>query len=780
MVTTSGQSTVADATKAYLSGLNDMQKVAVLNTEGPSIVIAGAGSGKTKVLTSRIAHVLQENKVAPDQILALTFTNKAAAEMRQRIELVIGEKAKFIWLGTFHSVFVKLLRREAAHLGYPAHFSIYDSDDSKSLIKQIIKELGLDDKVYKPGVVLGRISHAKGRLITPQVYATDPTYQTEDARMRMPRFSEIFLRYSNHAQKAGAMDFDDLLLHTHTLLHTNDELRAKYQQKFRYLFIDEFQDTNLVQYGIVKKLAEQHQNICVVGDDAQSIYAFRGADIQNILHFTRDYPNHQMVKLEQNYRSTQHIVHAANSIISHNEAQLKKKVWTENTAGESIDIVRAMSDLEESRLVVDSLLEQKLSNQLLYKDFSILYRTNNQSRNFEEALRKRNVPYRIVGGFSFYQRKEVKDLLAYFRFVVNHNDAEAFKKIINMPKRGIGPITIDKIFAVAAEKGWSLWETIGSHLDSFLSGSTALAVSRFATFIKNVALRLDMEKENAYTIATTIAQESGLLKELYEDKTVEGLARHAHIQELLNSIKAFIDNPENSDPSLGNFLQEIALITNGDQDNPDKDTVTLMTIHSSKGLEFKYVYLTGMEEELFPSPMMIGSKMDLEEERRLFYVAVTRAKLKLTLSYALSRYRFGKLTSTRPSRFLNEIALDCVNSPPLQAQIASNPKTSSSAYRSKATPKSTIKKGGDVLEGPPVKTSSRHYAHLPHGSASCSDLTTLQVDNEVLHTHFGKGKVVELVEAAGVRKAVVLFHNIGEKTLLLNYARLQILTKKPV
>lgn len=778
MVTTSGHSPVVDATKSYLAGLNDMQKVAVLNTEGPSIVIAGAGSGKTKVLTSRIAHILKENKVSPDQILALTFTNKAAAEMRQRIESVIGNKAKSIWLGTFHSVFVKLLRKEASHLGYPAHFSIYDSDDSKSLIKQIIKELGIDDKIYKPGVILSRISHAKSRLITPQAYAADPTYQAEDVRMRMPRFSEVFLRYTNHSQKAGAMDFDDLLLHTHTLLHTNDELRAKYQQKFRYLFIDEFQDTNLVQYGIVKKLAEHHQNICVVGDDAQSIYAFRGADIQNILHFTQDYPNHQMVKLEQNYRSTQHIVNAANSIISHNEAQLKKKVWTENTAGESIDIVRAMSDIEESRLVVDSLLEQKLSNQLLYRDFSILYRTNNQSRNFEESLRKRNVPYRIVGGLSFYQRKEVKDLLAYLRFVVNHNDAEAFKRIINVPKRGIGPITIDKIFTIAAEKGLSLWEIVGNQPGNFLSGSATLAVSRFAAFIKNIALKLDME--NAYTIANTIAKESGLLKELYEDKTVEGLARYEHIQELLNSIKAFVDNAENSDTSLGSFLQEIALITNGDQDNPDKDAVTLMTIHSSKGLEFKHVYLTGMEEDLFPSPMMIGSKTDLEEERRLFYVAVTRAMLKLTLSYALSRYRFGKLTSNKPSRFLNEISPDCVNSQPLQSNIGSNATTSSSMYGPKTAPRSTLKKGKNVIEGPPGKMPSHPYSNLAHSSASYSDLTTLQVDDEVVHTHFGKGKVIELVDTAGVRKAVVLFHNVGQKTLLLNYARLQILTTKPV
>lgn len=780
MVTTSGQSVIVDTTEDYLSELNDRQKVAVLNTEGPSIIIAGAGSGKTKVLTARIAHILKENKVEPNQILALTFTNKAAAEMRQRIESVVGTKAKFIWLGTFHSVFVKILRKEASSLGYPSHFSIYDSDDSKSLIKQIVKELRLDDKVYKPSIILGRISHAKNRLITPDVYAINGTYQAEDARMRMPQFSEVFLKYVNYAKKSGAMDFDDLLLHTHKLLYANNELSAKYQQKFRYIFIDEFQDTNLVQYSIVKKLAEDHNNICVVGDDAQSIYAFRGADIKNILNFTRDYPNHQIVKLEQNYRSTQHIVHAANGIISYNEAQLKKQVWTKNIVGEPIDIIRAISDMEESYLVVDSILEQKLSKQLPYRDFAILYRTNNQSRNFEEALRKRNIPYRIVGGISFYQRKEIKDFLAYLRFIVNHNDAEAFKRIINFPKRGIGSTTIDKIFTISDQKQVPIWEIVGNCSGDFFRGATALAISRFAVFIKNAALKLKMEHENAYTIANIIAKESGLLKELYEDKTVEGLTRYAHIQELLNSIKAFVDNPENSDPSLGSFLQEITLITNESQDNLDKDAITLMTIHSSKGLEFRCVYLTGMEEELFPSSMMVGSKIDLEEERRLFYVAVTRAKLKLTLSYALSRYRFGKLTTTKPSRFLNEISLDCLNNHLVKPKHTSNTTTNfSTAYKPKAM-LIPSKKGQDVLEKSPGKTSNHAYAHVSHSSTSYSDLTTLQVGHEVIHDLFGKGKVMELVNTAGMPKAVVLFQNVGKKTLLLAYARLQILDEKSV
>ncbi|WP_243517369.1 MULTISPECIES: ATP-dependent helicase [unclassified Candidatus Cardinium] len=733
----------------YLSGLNEMQKQAVVHTEGPSIVVAGAGSGKTKVLTARIAHILKEKKATPDQILALTFTNKAAAEMRHRITKIVGNGAQAIWLGTFHSVFVKLLRREANTLGYPTHFSIYDTDDSKSLIKQITKSLALDDKVYKPGIILGRISYAKNRLITPEVYAADPTYQKEDSHMRMARFSEVFLRYTNHCLQAGAMDFDDLLVQTYKLLYDYPALSTKYQQQFRYLFIDEFQDTNLVQYRIAKKLASCHQNICVVGDDAQSIYAFRGADIQNILHFSHDYPNHQMIKLEQNYRSTRHIVEAANRIISHNEHQLKKKVWTDNPVGPPLAVLRAISDMEESRLVVDAIMAEKLNGQLLYRDFVILYRTNNQSRNFEEALRKKNIPYRIIGGLSFYQRKEVKDLLAYLRFVVNYNDTEAFRRIINFPRRGIGPTTIDKIFAMVAETKLPLW-TLLRNINDYLSGATAAAVSRFVTLIHTATLKL--ANENAYAIANYMAQASGLLKELHEDKTVEGLTRYEHIQELLNSIKQFVDHPENRDPSLGSFLQEIALITSADKEDANEDSLTLMTIHASKGLEFKYVYLVGMEEELFPSSMMLGSNADLEEERRLFYVAVTRAQIQLTLSYALSRYRFGKLANVKPSRFLQEIGW-------------------------------TSHRGGKTTTPQKPVTTINDPVRKPVAASVSSSLSTvstnkLQVGNTVRHLHFGVGKVLQLVETADMHKAVILFHKFGEKTLLLNYAKLEILPPK--
>jgi len=730
MLDTQEQPSIPDA--SYLIGLNEMQRQAVTHTEGPLMIIAGAGSGKTKVLTSRIAHLLKEQKATPHQILALTFTNKAAAEMRHRIVGIIGDSAKAIWLGTFHSVFVRFLRMEAHRLGYPAHFTIYDSEDSKSLLKQIVKDLNLDDKIYKPNLLLSRISHFKNKLISAHIYAGHSTYQTEDARMRIPRFGEIFLRYTNYCHKAAAMDFDDLLLHTHTLLHNNAELTETYQRKFSYVFVDEFQDTNLVQYSMLKKLVAHHQNICVVGDDAQSIYAFRGADIQNILHFTKDYPQHTVVKLEQNYRSTKRIVDVANQIIRHNEAQLPKKVWTDNNLGEPIEMVKATSDVEEARLVVASLLAQKRKHAVLYQDFVILYRTNNQSRNFEEALRRSNIPYRIIGGLSFYQRKEVKDFIAYLSFLVNHNDAESFKRIINLPKRGIGSVTVDKIFAIAYEQERSLWDIL-CDATGFLGGAVAIAVGRFVALIQEMTDRL--ASENAYLVAVAVAKESGFLKELYEDKTIEGLTRYEHIQELLNGIKQFVDDAENNDASLGRFIQEIALITDGDQETQQQDAVTLMTIHTSKGMEFKYVYLVGMEEDLFPSSMMLGSKADVEEERRLFYVAVTRAQLKLTLSYALSRYRFGKLTHTQPSRFLNEVVL-----------VPQEPKKVGMA-------------------------PTRVVNVPPRGNIN----GTFKIGDHVKHAHFGTGQIIQLMETEGVSKAIIFFHNRGNKTLLLNYAKLEIL-----
>ncbi|MDD9139734.1 MAG: exodeoxyribonuclease V subunit gamma [Candidatus Cardinium sp.] len=725
---------------SYLNELNEQQRAAVIHTEGPSLVVAGAGSGKTKVLTTKIAYLLKEKRATASQILALTFTNKAAAEMRHRIECMIGKNVQAVWLGTFHSIFIRLLRLEANSLGYPTYFSVYDADDSKSLLKQIIKELDLSDQIYKPALLLSRISHAKNRLVTAAMYNDNPHYKEEDARMHLPRFGEIFARYTHYCQRAGAMDFDDLLTQTHTMLYTNPTVCAKYQQQFRYLLIDEFQDTNLIQYQIIQKLAAQHHNICVVGDDAQSIYAFRGADIQNILNFTRDYPHHHITKLEQNYRSTQHIVTAANHIISHNTTQLKKKVWTTNKLGEPIKIIKARSDLEESQWIVQAILETKLHNLALYQDFAILYRTNSQSRNFEEALRKKNIPYRMVGGFSFFQRKEIKELLAYLRFVVNHNDTEAFKKIINLPKRGIGLSTLEKIGTLTNEKKLPLWELLGKAED-FFRAPTAEAILRFVAFIKAASLKLTTAEENAYTIANYIAKESGLLRQLYEDQTVEGLARYEHIQELLSSLKQFVDNHNNEDNSLASFLQTVALMTQEYEDDTSKDKVTLMTIHAAKGLEFKYIYMVGMEEGLFPSARMLGNQEELEEERRLFYVAVTRAQLQLTLSYALSRYQFGKLMAMRPSRFLKEISLE-------ESTASSNKIATAATQRTAAATQ-----------------------FMP-----CSNETTLRVGHMVRHTHFGKGLIIQLLATEGKRKAVIRFsNNVGEKTLLLNYAKLELL-----
>ncbi|MEM7383193.1 MAG: UvrD-helicase domain-containing protein, partial [Bacteroidota bacterium] len=638
---------------AYLEQLNEVQREAVIHTAGACMIIAGAGAGKTKVLTYRIAYLLQAQAVDPSQILALTFTNKAAYEMRQRLEKMAGHAARNVWLGTFHSIFTKILRAEAAKLGYPPNFSIYDATDSKSLIKSIVKTLDLDDQIYNPSTVLRRISGAKNRLITAQQYASNPIAQADDESARRPRLREIFLGYAERCFKADAMDFDDLLLNTYLLFNQHIEVLYKYQERFRYILIDEFQDTNVAQYAIIKDLASIHQNICVVGDDAQSIYAFRGANIDNILNFERDHAGLKLIKLEQNYRSTQHIVQAANAIIRNNKAQLKKTAWTANELGEPLGLIRATVDAEEGRLVAASIFETKVHKQLSNADFAVLYRTNSQSRIIEEALRKINLPYRIVGGMSFYQRKEVKDLLAYLRFLVNHNDEEALRRIINLPKRGIGPSSIDKMLIAAADHGVPLWEVV-HNAKNFLRGKVADSVEDFAHMIQSAALVL--HQKDAYEIASSVAKKSGLLKMLYEDKTIEGLTSYENVQELLNGIKAFTTNPEQEDVSLATFLQEVALATSLEEaDQDDADKVTLMTAHAAKGLEFKYVYIVGMEEDLFPSAMTLYSTESLEEERRLFYVAITRAQQKVFLAYALSRYRFGRLRQCELSRFVEEI-----------------------------------------------------------------------------------------------------------------------------
>ncbi|MCH8318121.1 MAG: exodeoxyribonuclease V subunit gamma, partial [Bacteroidetes bacterium] len=690
----------------FIEDLNSRQKEAVLYNGGPSMVIAGAGSGKTRVLTYRIAYHISTG-VDPFNILALTFTNKAAKEMRSRVEKLIGREARNLWIGTFHSIFARILRIEADKLSYPSNFSIYDAGDSKSLVRLIIKEMQLDDKNYKASVVLKRISLAKNNLISVEEYLNSPVYREEDERYRKPELGNIYKTYQQRCFKASAMDFDDLLFNTYKLFQDFPEALHKYQNKFHYVLLDEFQDTNHAQYLITRKLAEspplapprggtgqplsptegkrdgkappsggmggagRGAGIFVVGDDAQSIYAFRGADINNMLSFEKDYPDLKIFKLEQNYRSTKNIVEAANSVIINNKDQLPKKLWTDNNEGDLINVLKAGSDNEEGKLVANSIFEEKVRGQLKNSNFAILYRTNAQSRAMEEALRRINIKYKIVGGLSFYQRKEIKDILAYLRFTVNHNDEEALRRIINYPRRGIGDTTMSKLLVLADENQRPLWEIISNISEAGMSERITHAIEGFATLIKSFVLINNAN--NAFKTTEKIAKSSGLLKELYEDKTVEGLSKYENIQELLNAIKEFVDNADNTlkgegdgkvssllgdgrGADLGCFLQEISLLTDADTGNEeDADRVTLMTIHAAKGLEFRNVYVVGLEEDLFPSQMMLNSRADLEEERRLFYVALTRSEKKLTLSYAEYRYRYGNLHVCKPSRFLDEI-----------------------------------------------------------------------------------------------------------------------------
>lgn len=756
----------------YLSGLNEPQRQAVLHTDGPLMIIAGAGSGKTRVLTYRTAH-LMERGVDPFQILLLTFTNKAAGEMRQRIEKVVGGDARNLWMGTFHSVFAKILRFEGERLGYTSNFSIYDTDDSKSLIRSIIKEKNLDDKIYKVNLVLNRISSAKNRLVGPQQYAQSEILMTDDRLARIPEMASIYHTYALRCFQANAMDFDDLLFQTNVLFRDHLDVLHKYQHKFKHVMVDEFQDTNVSQYLITKKLAAVHQNICVVGDDAQSIYAFRGANIQNILNFEKDYPDLKTIKLEENYRSTKCIVGAANSVISKNRNQLKKEVFTSNEQGDSIELIRAGSDNEEGRLVASAIFDQKQQWSLDWSDFAILYRTNAQSRAFEEALRKLNIKYRIIGGLSFYQRKEIKDLLAYLRFIVNQQDEEAFKRIINLPKRGIGDTTIAKMAVTAAEQGVSIWEVVcAAQQIPGLRG--AAAVEGFADLIKSFKLLVEHEQKDAYEVANQVAKASGLLKEYYEDKTVEGLARYQNIQELLNAIKQFVDDEENEDGSLATFLQTVSLLTNADtqEDPQDQDRVTLMTVHSAKGLEFKQVYLVGMEEDLFPSQMMLESTQDLEEERRLFYVAITRAEKKLILSYAESRYQFGRLKMCEPSRFLDEIE---------PQYLRMSKKSSSAADRFRPVQKSQGFASRPAEPKPSaaqlIQKNNTAYQHQTSDHFQASDPAALQVGQRVEHPKFGFGQITQLEVNGAERKAHIAFEKgVGNKTLLLSFAKLMIVS----
>ncbi|MFN9328359.1 MAG: ATP-dependent helicase [Cyclobacteriaceae bacterium] len=746
----------------YLNNLNPPQREGVVNTEGPCMLIAGAGSGKTRVLTYRIAHLIHSQQVDPFNIMALTFTNKAAKEMRDRIERVVGADARNLWMGTFHSVFARILRAEAHHLGYPNNFTIYDTDDAKSLIKSIVKEMGLDETQYKANVVYNRISSAKNRLIGWQEYLANPMITGDDAGNMRPEIGNIYKNYALRCFKSGAMDFDDLLFNTDKLFKAHLDVLNKYQHRIHYVLVDEFQDTNLCQYYIIRKLAAVRQNVCVVGDDAQSIYAFRGADISNILNFEKDYPDLRIIKLEQNYRSTKTIVEAANSVIAKNKAQLPKNIWTANEQGNPIELIKAVSDNEEGKLVASSIFEEKMQQQARFSDFVILYRTNSQSRAIEEALRRVNIKYKVVGGLSFYQRKEIKDLLAYLRFSINQQDEASFRRIINLPKRGIGDSTVDKIIVAANDHAISIWEVI-QNITHFIGGRAAGPIEDFVALIKRFAL--DIQTKDAYEAAADIAKSSGLLRELYEDKTVEGLSRYENVQELLNAIKEFVDDPERTDKSLAAFLQEVSLITGQDEDKDnDPDKVTLMTIHMAKGLEFKHVYIVGMEEDLFPSQLMLSSRAELEEERRLFYVAITRAQMKVFLSYALTRYRFGRLKNCEPSRFLDDIDSSFI-------QVSPQFRGSDPAAPHPDFARSFVSGMRKTLASQPVAKPS---AYKPSANFKPSDTSGLQEGMKVEHPKFGFGTVLKMDNSGADRKAHIRFDDFGEKTLLLSFAKLKI------
>ena len=751
----------------FLDNLNPPQLQAVLHTEGPVMIIAGAGSGKTRVLTFRIANIIHKG-VDPFNVLSLTFTNKAAKEMRNRIEKIVGNNARNLWMGTFHSIFARILRQEADRLGYPSNFTIYDSDDSKSLIKTILKELNIDDKVYKPNLVLGRISMAKNNLISANDYFQNEELINQDKAANRSKFAEIFMAYTQRCFKAGAMDFDDILVNTHLLFKNHIDVLNKWQHKFKYILVDEYQDTNHVQYMITKKLAAVNQNICVVGDDAQSIYAFRGANIQNILNFERDYPEVATYKLEQNYRSTKNIVNAASSVIKNNKKQLEKEVWTANEEGEKIKVIRNASDSDEGKKVAEFIFEDKKNEHLPNKAFAILYRTNAQSRALEEALRRQNIDYRIYGGTSFYQRKEVKDMLSYLRFVINPNDEEALKRIINYPARGIGDTTLNRLIYIAGSQNIGLWTVIKNIRNYPEIGNGGPKIENFGMMIQSFMTMT--ETTNAYELATHVAKQTGLMRTLFEDKSVEGISRYENITELLNGIQEFVEDDESEkEKILANFLEEVALYTDDQKDkDPDRDCVSLMTIHASKGLEFPIVHLVGMEENLFPSQMALMNRQELEEERRLFYVAVTRAEKKLYLSFATSRFKYGSLIPCEPSRFIQEI-----DSKYLDMSLAS--------FNKKSVYQRNTDDENIVFTSKP--TVNRSIFNTPKSSAPLppedpnfvpGDISNIQIGDHVQHQRFGKGVVTELEGEGQNKKAKVNFDQIGTKVLVLKFAKMRI------
>ena len=786
----------------YLKELNEPQRDAVLHMDGPIMIVAGAGSGKTKVLTTRVAH-LMANGVDAFNILALTFTNKAAKEMKERVEKILGNnEARNLYIGTFHSVFARILRSEAQRIGYPNNFTIYDTDDSKSVVKTVINELSLDDKQYKPSTVYNRISSAKNALVNPVEYANDYSIQQEDMRSNRPAIAKIYAAYVTRCFKNGAMDFDDLLLKFYELLKNVPESLSKYQRKFKYILIDEYQDTNPAQYEIIKLLGAMHENVCVVGDDAQSIYSFRGATIQNILQFQKDYDDVKVVKLEQNYRSTKNIIHVANEIISNNKGQIEKVLFTDNAEGEKIKLVRTMTDNEEGKFVADTIQEQKLRNHFMNREFAILYRTNAQSRAFEESLRRMGIAYTIYGGISFYQRKEIKDYIAYLRIIINPKDEEALKRIINFPARGIGKTTIDKAVLAANENNISMWEVLVRAKEFGFRAGTAESIEQFVIMIKSFASML--QKQNAYDVAVHLGKQTSIVKELFNDKSTEGVQRYDNIQELLNSIKEWTESPDNEegelvDKSLGSYLQQVTLVTDADEKDPNADTVKLMTIHAAKGLEFSCVFAAGLEEMLFPNAMSINTREELEEERRLFYVVITRAKKRLWITYANTRYRFGSLVQNEPSRFIDEMpdqyldrsfsgggaknqgnnnwggnAFDRMNG----GGWGAGRNETQEAEKRYGAPPSKNKSSSQNTPPPylsPKTTAPKVVEHKPSADFVASDTSKLQAGQKVEHQKFGFGEVIKMEGAAHNPIATVKFEHNGEKKIMLNYAKLRII-----
>ena len=732
--------------------------------DGPMIVIAGAGSGKTRVLTYKIAYLMTEG-VDPFNILALTFTNKAAKEMKERIATIVGNEAKNLWMGTFHSVFARILRTEAHKIGYTSNFTIYDSDDSQKLVSRIIKEFNLDKDQYKYKSIFSRISSMKNSFITPNNYLNNEELLLSDKISNRSKFYQIYNEYVERCFKAGAMDFDDLLLKTNELLNSYPDTLSKYQNIFKYILVDEYQDTNHSQYLIIRALSDKFQNICVVGDDAQSIYSFRGANINNILNFQKDFPDSKIFRLEQNYRSTKNIVNAANSLIENNHKRLKKNVWTENESGEKISVNKLLTDGEEGRFVASSIFENKMQSQLQNSDFAILYRTNAQSRSFEDALRKKNISYRVYGGLSFYQRKEIKDVLAYLRLLINPDDEQAFKRIINFPARGIGQTTLNKIAVEAKNSSVSDYIFIKDLLKSseILNNSTKNKLLDFVIMIESIKNKTD--HADVFDITKEVLKQSGLYSLYKNDESLEGINRIQNIEELLNGIKDFVENNEKSQASVSSFLQDVALATDLDNDTNDNNKVSLMTVHLAKGLEFPYVYIVGLEENLFPSAMNLNSRTELEEERRLFYVALTRAEKKIYLSYVLSRYRWGKPVDSEKSRFIDEIKEEYLQNNVIQRSISKD-----------FSQKSQFNKVGIRYKKPETRPA-KNFVKLK-SSSSKSNLfdNKLIVGNIVVHERFGKGEVISIEGQGGDKKAEIKFEKGGLKKLLLRFSRLEIIS----